>query len=220
MLLGVDWSVVPLYRARVTPYSLIVWPTKARLVLAVIAEMQSNVPSVDTGDVREDLTRLVTMIGIGLNQLGPSLVAALASAAAGGGRPDPPAVLASAGRPRTAHGSPGGYGRAVTVPRWLIVVVVILAVFVRVFTPEVLVADPGRELRWIGQLWSWGFFDGEHSFVIDEIALGRVRLTQSEVFRGVLVPFLAGSLHENTQPQFAAMNKALAERVAGLVAGL
>ena len=84
----------------------------------------------------------------------------------------------------------------------------------RVFTPEVLIADPGRELRWIGRLWGWGFFDGEHSFVIDEVAPGRVRLTQSEVFRGILVPVLASSLHKNIQPQFAAMNKALAARVA------
>ena len=84
----------------------------------------------------------------------------------------------------------------------------------RVFTPEVLVADPGRELRWSGRLWGWGFFDGEHSFVIDEVAPGRVQLTQSEVFRGILVPVLASSLHKNTQPQFVAMNEALAERVA------
>lgn len=46
-----------------------------------------------------------------------------------------------------------------------------------------------------------------------------MRLTQSEVFRGILVPLLARSLHQNTQPQFAAMNKALAERVAALEAG-
>lgn len=53
-----------------------------RLVLAVIAGMQRDVPIADTGDAGEDLTRLVTMIGIGLKQLRPSLVAALASAAA------------------------------------------------------------------------------------------------------------------------------------------
>lgn len=78
--LSVDQIAVEAGVAKTTVYRR--WPTKARLVLAVITAMQSDVPIADTGDVREDLTRLVTMIGIGLNQLGPSLVAALASAAA------------------------------------------------------------------------------------------------------------------------------------------
>jgi hypothetical protein len=55
-------------------------------------------------------------------------------------------------------------------------------------------------------------FDGEHAFLIEPIGPGRVRLTQTERFTGVLVPFFRGQLHDNTLPQFHAMNEALARR--------
>ncbi|MEU1350701.1 hypothetical protein [Streptomyces sp. NPDC005795] len=42
---------------------------------------------------------------------------------------------------------------------------------------------------------------------------GRVRLTQSERFTGVAVPFVEGQLRADTLPQFRAMNEALARRV-------
>jgi hypothetical protein len=76
----------------------------------------------------------------------------------------------------------------------------------------VLTATPGRELRWLGKLWPGGVFDGEHAFLIEPIGSGRVRLTQTERFTGVLVPFFQGRLHANTLPQFRAMNEALARR--------
>jgi hypothetical protein len=82
------------------------------------------------------------------------------------------------------------------------------------FTPTVLTADPGRELRWLGQVGPGGIFSGEHRFVIEEAGPGRVRLTQAEDFSGVLVPFFRGRLHDATLPQFHAMNQALAARVA------
>ena len=81
------------------------------------------------------------------------------------------------------------------------------------FTPTVLTATPGRELRWLGELGPGAVFDGEHSFVIEPVQAGRVRLVQSERFSGVLVPFFRGQLHDNTLPQFRAMNEALAQRV-------
>ena len=37
------------------------------------------------------------------------------------------------------------------------------------FRPTVLVADPNRELRWLGHLWVRGLFDGEHSFSIEPL---------------------------------------------------
>jgi hypothetical protein len=55
-------------------------------------------------------------------------------------------------------------------------------------------------------------FDADHSFTLDERA-GGVRLTQAEVFRGVLAPLLARSLRTHTLPAFDAMNEALKERV-------
>jgi hypothetical protein len=81
------------------------------------------------------------------------------------------------------------------------------------FTPTVLTATPGHELRWLGKLGPGAVFDGEHAFLIEPIGPGRVRLTQTERFTGVLVPFFRGQLHDNTLPQFHAMNAALARRV-------
>jgi hypothetical protein len=57
-----------------------------------------------------------------------------------------------------------------------------------------------------------GLFDGEHSFVIEELGPGRTRLVQEETFKGALVPFLSGMLKNETLPGFEAMNKALAAR--------
>lgn len=84
------------------------------------------------------------------------------------------------------------------------------------FTPTVLATEPGRELRWTGRVGPGLIFDGEHRFRIDPLEGGRVRVTQSEDFTGVAVPFYRGTLHDNTLPQFKAMNRALADRVAAL----
>ncbi|MFE9815876.1 SRPBCC family protein [Streptomyces sp. NPDC005773] len=84
------------------------------------------------------------------------------------------------------------------------------------FTPEVLTLEPGRELRWLGKMGPGWIADGEHRFVIEEIGGGRVRLTQSESFTGVAVPFYEGKLRNDTLPQFRAMNEALARRVEAL----
>jgi hypothetical protein len=81
------------------------------------------------------------------------------------------------------------------------------------FTPTVLTAHPGRELRWLGRVTPGGIFTGEHLFRIEQVAPNRVRLTQTERFTGVLVPFYRGHLRDATLPQFHAMNHALAERI-------
>ncbi|MEV1007168.1 SRPBCC domain-containing protein [Streptomyces sp. NPDC049881] len=83
-------------------------------------------------------------------------------------------------------------------------------------TPTVVTADPGRELLWRGSIGPGLLFDAEHRFTIEPLEGGGVRLTQSEDFTGVAVPFYRGVLHGETLPQFEAMNEALAERVAAL----
>lgn len=83
------------------------------------------------------------------------------------------------------------------------------------FRPRVLVADPGRELRWLGHLFVPGIFDGDHRFLIEEVGAGRVRLTQAEKLSGVLVPFMRG-VRESTTADFVAMNSALKERTEAL----
>lgn len=81
--------------------------------------------------------------------------------------------------------------------------------------PTVLVAEPGRELRWIGHLMIPGIFDGQHSFLIEEAGPGRVRFVQSERFGGILLPLMWKKLRDGgTAKGFRAMNEALARRVA------
>lgn len=80
------------------------------------------------------------------------------------------------------------------------------------FTPRVLAATPGEELRWVGHLVLPRIFDGEHSFVLSAAPEGGTRVVQSEVFRGVLVPF-TGKLIEGTRGDFERLNEALKKRV-------
>ncbi|MEU3529440.1 SRPBCC domain-containing protein [Streptomyces sp. NPDC038707] len=86
------------------------------------------------------------------------------------------------------------------------------------FTPTVLEVSAGRELRWLGKIGPGWIGDGEHRFVIERTGRDTVRLTQSEKFSGVAVPFATGSLKNDTLPQFRAMNSALKERVERLAA--
>ena len=83
------------------------------------------------------------------------------------------------------------------------------------FTPTVLVAEPGHELRWVGRFPPGGIFTGEHTFTITQVRPGVVLFTQREDFTGVAVPFYEHWLHADTLPMFKAMNAALAHRVTG-----
>jgi hypothetical protein len=78
------------------------------------------------------------------------------------------------------------------------------------FRPTVLAAQPGRLLRWIGRLIVPGIFDGTHQFAFEDLG-GRTRLTQSETFRGLLVPFTRKTM-TRTEAGFRALNQALKER--------
>lgn len=84
------------------------------------------------------------------------------------------------------------------------------------FKPRILAAKPGRELRWRGHVLAPGVFDGEHAFELTPLEGGAVRLTQTETFSGLLVPFL-GSLIEATVDRFRALNNALKARVEATV---
>ena len=80
------------------------------------------------------------------------------------------------------------------------------------FRPQVLGAEPEREPRWLGHLLLPGLFDGEHRFAIETLNEQRVRFTQEDCFRGVLVPLFATSLDRHTLAGFKAMNEALKQR--------
>lgn len=78
------------------------------------------------------------------------------------------------------------------------------------FKPKILAADPGRQLRWLGRLGLPRLFDGEHVFRLEATPTG-TRLTQSETFRGLLVP-LFGKVVDRAQDDFARLNAALKRR--------
>ncbi|MCO1659746.1 SRPBCC domain-containing protein [Pseudonocardia humida] len=86
------------------------------------------------------------------------------------------------------------------------------------FSPTVTAAEPGRRFAWLGRLWGIsGLFDGAHRFDLAPAggeAAGATRLVHGEDFRGVLVPLVLRSAAAGTQAGFAAMNNALAARVA------
>ena len=78
------------------------------------------------------------------------------------------------------------------------------------FRPRVLAVQPGVLLRWIGRLFMPGIFDGTHQFALEDLG-GHTRLTQSETFRGILVPF-TGTTISRTEGDFRALNQALKQR--------
>jgi hypothetical protein len=81
------------------------------------------------------------------------------------------------------------------------------------FSPVVLSARAGRELRWRGQLPLPGIFAGEHCFIIEPMDERTVRFQHSERFSGILVGLLRASLDRDTQRGFEDMNRALKLRV-------
>jgi hypothetical protein len=86
----------------------------------------------------------------------------------------------------------------------------------RTMTPTVLVAEPGRELRWLGRLFVPWVFDGEHRFEIHETTPGSITFVQGERFKGLLVPFLRKLIEVDTASTFVKVNEALARRVVEL----
>ncbi|MGP6173333.1 SRPBCC family protein [Corynebacterium sp. A21] len=78
------------------------------------------------------------------------------------------------------------------------------------FNPTVLTAEPGIELRWLGQVLVPGLFDGEHSFTLTETPAGGTRLVQSEKFTGILAP--TAPLIMDLGASFEDANQALRDR--------
>jgi hypothetical protein len=81
------------------------------------------------------------------------------------------------------------------------------------FRPLILRADPRRELRWWGRSRVPGLFEGEHVLNIAPLEPDRVRFSQREMFRGLLVPILRRTHLDPTRNGFEIMNAALKARV-------
>jgi hypothetical protein len=84
-----------------------------------------------------------------------------------------------------------------------------------VFTPDVLVAQRERELRWLGRS-EGDVFNGEHCFLIEPIENNnnnnKVHFTQSEKFTGSIAASLEGWLDTVVKQNFEDMNRALKQR--------
>ncbi len=80
-----------------------------------------------------------------------------------------------------------------------------------IFTPTVLVAERGRELRWLGKS-EGDVFNGEHRFLLEPIENNKMHFTQSEKFTGSMVASLEGWLDTAVNQNFEEMNRALKQR--------
>ncbi len=76
------------------------------------------------------------------------------------------------------------------------------------FKPTILKAEPGKELRWLGQLFLPKLFDGEHYFQIESRG-SKTHFIQGERFSGILI----GMLNlDDVRASFKALNEALKKR--------
>jgi hypothetical protein len=83
------------------------------------------------------------------------------------------------------------------------------------FRPTIVEVRPNEVLQWDGRLFLPGLFDVRHRFELQPIGDGHTRLRQSEQFRGVLIPFVGGTLRK-TREAFGIANNAIKARVEGL----
>jgi hypothetical protein len=79
------------------------------------------------------------------------------------------------------------------------------------FRPMVLAFEAEKEFRWIGNLLLKGLFDGEHSFIIEDLQDGTVNLKHEENFSGLLVGIFPKKLFTKTKEGFNEMNQKLKE---------
>jgi hypothetical protein len=77
------------------------------------------------------------------------------------------------------------------------------------FEARVLVCEPGRELRWRGQVLASFLAGGEHVFRLEPLGPGRTRFVQEEIFTGLVPPLLSRLVVGEARKGFTAMNRAL-----------
>jgi hypothetical protein len=79
------------------------------------------------------------------------------------------------------------------------------------FKPRILTFNTNKQLRWLGHLLFIGLFDGDHKFELIDNGNGTTTFIQSEIFKGILVPFFKKQLDNKTKKGFEAMNMKLKE---------
>lgn len=76
------------------------------------------------------------------------------------------------------------------------------------FTPKVLVAEPNKELRWIGTS-PLGSFQGEHFYKIESLDENKIRFIHGEHFSGWAVSLIWLLLGKSIEKGYRIMNEAL-----------
>ncbi|MBL7767777.1 MAG: SRPBCC domain-containing protein [Flavipsychrobacter sp.] len=80
------------------------------------------------------------------------------------------------------------------------------------FKPVVTVAEPGKSFAWLGSLLVKGIFDGLHSFELEDVGNGQVKLIHAEQFSGLLSGFILKKIGQDTRNNFVKMNTAIKKR--------
>jgi len=78
-----------------------------------------------------------------------------------------------------------------------------------VFHPIILRLEANNELSWRGSPLPRFLFSGEHIFLLQAKSPEITNFIQREIFTGLLIPFLQGTLDKRTLVGFQAMNEAL-----------
>lgn len=81
------------------------------------------------------------------------------------------------------------------------------------FKPTILTYIENEEITWEGRLLIKGLFDGKHTLKLVDNHDGTTTFTQSEYFRGLLVPFFTNMIEKKTFKGFHLMNQKLKEIV-------
>lgn len=79
------------------------------------------------------------------------------------------------------------------------------------FTPKVLVAEPNKELRWVGTS-PLGSFRGEHFYKIESLGENKVRFIHGEHFSGWMVGLIWALMGKAIEKGYRLMNEALKEK--------
>ncbi|MBK8797141.1 MAG: SRPBCC domain-containing protein [Anaerolineales bacterium] len=72
--------------------------------------------------------------------------------------------------------------------------------------------EPHKELRWKYHVILPLLFQGEHSFIIEQVERTKVRFINREIFNGLLVSAQAKDIDTNSKQGFEAMDRALKAR--------
>jgi hypothetical protein len=76
----------------------------------------------------------------------------------------------------------------------------------------VIKVEPNKELCWKYHVILPVLFQGEHSFIIEQVEVNKIRFIDREIFNGLLVSTQAKDIDTNSRQGFEAMDKALKAR--------